>query len=163
MSDLICPFCIEGDFDYVGLKHHLLAGHCEDFNSTPSIERSGFMLESELATVKAENARIKFDYSKMLAQLDGEIAVQKAALFTSEKILSGLIPRCKTIEEENEKLRAAIEKTINDNLHLADGENCTLIELKRAIVFIDPQPKCFETAEIQDCGNWTSKKEAESE
>ena len=30
-------------------------------------------------------------------------------------------------------LETAIRETIEDNLHLADGENCTLIKLKRAI------------------------------
>ena len=34
---------------------------------------------------------------------------------------------------ENIRLRQAIEKTITDNLHLADGEVCTLIDLKRAV------------------------------
>ena len=34
--------------------------------------------------------------------------------------------------EEIQKLTNAIEKTIRDNSHLADGENCTLIDLKRA-------------------------------
>jgi hypothetical protein len=34
---------------------------------------------------------------------------------------------------EIRKLKAAIRETIEDNLHLADGENCTLIKLKRAI------------------------------
>ena len=34
---------------------------------------------------------------------------------------------------ENIPLRQAIEKTIADNLHLADGEVCTLIDLKRAV------------------------------
>lgn len=29
---LICPFCSDFDFDDVGLKHHLLHGHCESFN-----------------------------------------------------------------------------------------------------------------------------------
>jgi hypothetical protein len=33
MSDLICPFCKESDFDGHGLKFHLLAGHCLPFNS----------------------------------------------------------------------------------------------------------------------------------
>jgi hypothetical protein len=33
---------------------------------------------------------------------------------------------------EIEKLRAAIKKTIESNLHLADGDNCSLIELKQA-------------------------------
>ena len=32
------------------------------------------------------------------------------------------------------RLREAIEKTIAENLHLADGENCTLILLKRALL-----------------------------
>ena len=31
------------------------------------------------------------------------------------------------------RLRSAIKKTIEGNLHLADGDTCTLIELKRAI------------------------------
>lgn len=34
---------------------------------------------------------------------------------------------------EIRRLRAAIRQTIEDNLHLADGDNCTLIKLKRAI------------------------------
>lgn len=34
---------------------------------------------------------------------------------------------------EVELLRKAIKKTIEDNLHLADGDVCTLIELMRAI------------------------------
>ena len=32
-----------------------------------------------------------------------------------------------------EALEAAITKTLNENGHLADGENCTLIELKRVM------------------------------
>lgn len=31
------------------------------------------------------------------------------------------------------KLEDAIRKTIDDNLDLADGDNCTLIELKRVL------------------------------
>lgn len=37
------------------------------------------------------------------------------------------------MESERDKFRAAIQKTIDENGHLADGDNCTLIELKRAI------------------------------
>lgn len=40
---------------------------------------------------------------------------------------------CIELLEENEKLETAIRETIEDNLHLADGEVCTLIKLKRAI------------------------------
>ena len=35
------------------------------------------------------------------------------------------------------RLRAAIKNTIERNPHLADGDNCTLIELKRAINYDD--------------------------
>jgi hypothetical protein len=35
--------------------------------------------------------------------------------------------------EEIECLRDAIWKTINENLHLCDGEQCTLIHLKKAV------------------------------
>ena len=34
---------------------------------------------------------------------------------------------------EIERLRESISQTLNDNLHLADGDNCTLITLKRAL------------------------------
>lgn len=34
---------------------------------------------------------------------------------------------------EIDRLRAAITKTLDENSHLADGDNCTLIELKRAV------------------------------
>jgi hypothetical protein len=31
-----CPFCLEDDFDAIGLKHHLLAGQCHPWNTTSS-------------------------------------------------------------------------------------------------------------------------------
>lgn len=37
------------------------------------------------------------------------------------------------LEREVQRLRAAIEQTLDENGHLADGDNCTLIVLKRAI------------------------------
>jgi len=36
-SELDCPFCMEDDFDAIGLKHHLLQGHCEQFNKVEVI------------------------------------------------------------------------------------------------------------------------------
>lgn len=35
--------------------------------------------------------------------------------------------------KEIRKLRKGIRKTIANNMHLADGENCTLIDLKKAL------------------------------
>ena len=40
-------------------------------------------------------------------------------------------------DAEIERLRAAIKETLDKNGHLADGENCTLIDLKRAIGYED--------------------------
>lgn len=37
------------------------------------------------------------------------------------------------IKDRADDLELAIRETLQDNLHLADGENCTLIKLKRAI------------------------------
>lgn len=37
------------------------------------------------------------------------------------------------LQAENAKLRKAILETLEENGHLADGEDCTLIKLKRAI------------------------------
>ena len=37
------------------------------------------------------------------------------------------------LRERIEELEAAIIKTLNENAHLADGDVCTLIDLKRAM------------------------------
>lgn len=36
---------------------------------------------------------------------------------------------------EIDRLRAAIEQTLDENGHLADGDNCTLIVLKRSVTW----------------------------
>lgn len=41
--------------------------------------------------------------------------------------------RCLDAAEEIYRLKEAIKKTLDENKQLADGENCALIELKRAI------------------------------
>ena len=40
---------------------------------------------------------------------------------------------CAQLLDQSNKLRAAILLTLAENSHLADGEDCTLITLKRAI------------------------------
>lgn len=37
------------------------------------------------------------------------------------------------MQQEIDRLRAAIQQTLDENGHLADGNNCTLILLKRAM------------------------------
>ena len=39
----------------------------------------------------------------------------------------------KALRVENEKLKKAIAETLEDNAHLADGDDCTLIKLKIAM------------------------------
>lgn len=41
---------------------------------------------------------------------------------------------CATLATEVRRLRAAIQQTLDENGHLADGDNCTLIVLKRALM-----------------------------
>jgi len=41
----------------------------------------------------------------------------------------------KALLDEIDRLRAAIWQTLDENPHLADGDDCTLIELKRAVYF----------------------------
>lgn len=38
-SDVVCPFCGEGDFDLPGLKSHLEKGDCEPFENTERLKR----------------------------------------------------------------------------------------------------------------------------
>jgi hypothetical protein len=37
LVNLHCPFCWEDDFDDVGLKVHLSAGHCEAYNNVAAL------------------------------------------------------------------------------------------------------------------------------
>lgn len=49
----------------------------------------------------------------------------------------------------SEELERVIRETIEDNLDLADGENCTLIKLKRAINYDDNAPLTDEQIAFQ--------------
>jgi hypothetical protein len=54
---------------------------------------------------------------------------------TPEKLSKAeeLESRIKELEAENKRLATAIKKTLKDNLHLADGDDCTLLQLKKVI------------------------------
>lgn len=47
--------------------------------------------------------------------------------------MGGIIDICAQLLDQSDKLRAAILLTLEENRHLADYEDCTLIGLKRAI------------------------------
>ena len=40
---------------------------------------------------------------------------------------------CRSLEDELAALRDAVAQTLREKSHLADGDNCTLIRLKRAL------------------------------
>lgn len=42
-------------------------------------------------------------------------------------------PLLRALISEVERLRGVIEQTLDNNRHLADGDDCTLIDLKRSI------------------------------
>lgn len=44
MDNIICPFCNEADFDLIGLKNHLVKGHCDTFNEIISIEQERHLI-----------------------------------------------------------------------------------------------------------------------
>lgn len=46
-SELTCPFCMEDDFDKIGLKKHLLAGYCDAFNLVESEDEEKERKESQ--------------------------------------------------------------------------------------------------------------------
>jgi hypothetical protein len=57
--------------------------------------------------------------------------IRWAANEDAEQARIRLINEVTQLITENLRLKKAIRETLADNLHLADGENCTLIKLKR--------------------------------
>lgn len=47
MSNMVCPFCNETDFDAIGLKSHFTSGYCEVFNNVETIEEERTRLAME--------------------------------------------------------------------------------------------------------------------
>lgn len=71
---------------------------------------------------------------------ENTLYVYKARISHLESVIAKNLQQNFDLETKNqklhfqaEKLRTAIKKTLDENGHLADGDNCTLIELKRAI------------------------------
>lgn len=69
----------------------------------------------------------------MAQRIDGDL---KRIMSSAYLNLCELIADCDKLADaiaRTEKLESAIHETIDDNLDLADGDNCTLIKLKQAI------------------------------
>lgn len=84
-------------------------------------------LETELATARAEATKWEKLYDEVYFVLFSEQDRD------SYKELE-TIPECaERLLQERNALRAAILSTLEENRHLADGENCTLAKLKAAV------------------------------
>lgn len=55
---------------------------------------------------------------------------------SQDAIDEALMEYIEHIEKQRDELLAAIETTLDENGHLADGDDCTLIALKRAIASV---------------------------
>lgn len=91
---------------------------------------------------------------KRNSALDDALALADVAIWTIEwtKRAAQMIKHCgpgedvdqaatRVLAAEVRRLRLAIETTISENAHLADGDNCTLIVLKRALGIAQQPPR----------------------
>jgi hypothetical protein len=62
------------------------------------------------------------------------------------------------LKQENVKMREAITTTLEENGHLADGSDCTLLALKLAVNYDDTEPPIHEQlaaiGESAPAGTW---------
>jgi len=146
MSDIACQQC--GRYEHVVYDN--LCGNCyikvlevkvtelererdEIQGRYEGVSEGLVLLKNENATLRAENER----YKDVLAYLGdcGEIvtcALEESGALSADYCKEQREER-EGVRAENAKLRDAITQTLSENLHLADGEVCTLIHLKRAI------------------------------
>lgn len=69
-------------------------------------------------------------YNALQKHCDG--FAEQAAAFQRDARL-GALKELAIVERQRDELLAACLKTLSDNGHLADGDNCTLIDIKQAV------------------------------
>lgn len=70
----------------------------------------------------------RYTTPELIAELRRQAAKKKNATWPCV-LLKDLLPLC----DEYERLRDAAQQTLDENMHLADGDVCTLLCLKRAL------------------------------
>lgn len=81
---------------------------------------------------------IKNNYELDMSKLVNQLRVKAGVMEMGERIAWGSdTALMREAADKIESLEDAIKETIEENLDLADGENCTLIKLKRAISYDD--------------------------
>lgn len=73
------------------------------------------------------------DYSRIRHSTSALIARLRSVTESESENDPWLAALCAQSAEEIERLHEGIQKCLCDNAHLADGEDCTLIELKRLV------------------------------
>ena len=71
-----------------------------------------------------------------------------------EREVNALTAERDQLRAEVERLRAGIEECLHTNAHLADGEDCTLIELKRC--FRDSRVERSDAEQVDAWASWAS-------
>ena len=73
-------------------------------------------------TTQAEAEKLLADNARLLRNVKNRVLERNMFISATSKA-----------EARVKELEAAISKTLADNGHLADGDNCTLIELKKVM------------------------------
>ena len=82
---------------------------------------------SERLEAWQQSSREERDYRKnQITELEAELERVKNAVYC------GLLQESE-LKKRVEELESAVRETIEENLHLADGDDCTLIKLKQVI------------------------------
>ena len=71
--------------------------------------------------------------TKQISKLQAEIDGNRLVVGVLEKECEGRDAKIAQLQSENERMRAAIKETLEENGHLADGAVCTLLKLKQAL------------------------------
>jgi len=74
-----------------------------------------------------------FDDEAPKCVCENNLVPKSARPVESGSLCSDLVGDITAANKEIARLRRAIQETLTDNRHLADGDNCTLIKLKRAM------------------------------
>lgn len=130
MCDLICPLC-NGAIKTGQVRKEWWMSDIDK-----RVAHACCITAYEKGVVKGKsvvNADLEFAYkrSKVLADMLG-IPVHESPEVTGT-ILGLVRGSVERLQRRNAEIEAAIVKTLNDNGYLADGDVCTLIDLKRAM------------------------------
>jgi len=98
--------------------------------------RIGDETNMRIAMTTEEALEFADEWSRGLTLHEGSQGWRVVCMLLAEEVRRrhGIGGELITARRERDELAAAIQQTLDENGHLADGENCTLIVLKRALM-----------------------------